>query len=197
MQFNESYQLIGLKGLSTDASLDSLGIIVFDATCDVTDPTGAKLSEASTDVQEVVAPPEPVVVIKEEIKTVTPEVLSQPKTETDDSALIVAICAIIALVLVFVAGIYFYFKYVKGNHPDNSKKIIAVDDNTSMAEAAGLNILRQKKTGLEANKLRRAKTSNFVTSSSRKRSDLFADDEEIGTQKIKEEVTDYFEPKAP
>ena len=53
---------MGLKGLGREVSLDSLGVIVFDTTCDVTDPT-KKLGEATTEVTEVVAPPPPPVVI--------------------------------------------------------------------------------------------------------------------------------------
>ena len=49
---------MGLKGLGSEVSLDSIGIIVFDTTCDVSDPSKT-LGEASTDVAEVIVPPPP------------------------------------------------------------------------------------------------------------------------------------------
>lgn len=182
VQFNESYQLVGLKGHGSATSLDSLGIIVYDTTCDVTDPAGGKLGEATTKVEPVVVP----VVIIEEAVTVPETAVKE--SETDSSALIVAICAITGLVLVLALGIYCYCKHVKGKVPENSKKILAADDNHSVAEAAGLNVVKRK-TGLEPMmKMRRAKTTlfrDFVP-----KSDLFAD-EETGNGKLKEDMTDY------
>ena len=66
MYFNESYQLIGLKGLGSADSLDSIGVIVFDTTCDVSNPTGEKLSDATTTVTPVLIPEKEI----EEVKLV-------------------------------------------------------------------------------------------------------------------------------
>jgi len=57
--------LIGLKGLGSETSLDSLGALVFDIDCDITDPNGpglaakgiAPLPEEILIVQEPVTPP--------------------------------------------------------------------------------------------------------------------------------------------
>jgi len=53
LRFNQSYQLIGFKGLGSADSLDSLGAIMFDTTCDVNNPQGAKLRVPSLDAFEV------------------------------------------------------------------------------------------------------------------------------------------------
>ena len=44
LQFSKQYHLIGLKGLGGSKSLDSLGVIVFDADCDLSEPNGLGLA---------------------------------------------------------------------------------------------------------------------------------------------------------
>ena len=112
IQFNESYQLIGLKGLGSELSLDSIGMIVFDTTCDVTDPSKT-LGEASTEITEVVAPLEPEPEVKEEEKK--QDVTKEQDNNDDgsvDGAVIFAICAFIALIIVLGVGIHCYCKHV-------------------------------------------------------------------------------------
>ena len=117
-------------------SLDSIGIIIFDTTCDVSDPTKT-LGEASTEVTEVVVPPPPEPEVKEE-ESVTNEPVTEEKDEDSgsiDPAVILAICAFIGLLIVLGIGIFCYFKYVKGGKRlERGKKVLtsaALDDDSS------------------------------------------------------------------
>ena len=67
---------MGLKGLGSEVSLDSIGIIVFDTTCDVSDPSKT-LGEASTDVAEVIVPPPPPEPEVPEEESVTDETINE------------------------------------------------------------------------------------------------------------------------
>ena len=117
-------------------SLDSIGIIIFDTTCDVSDPTKT-LGEASTEVTEVVVPPPPEPEVKEE-ESVTDEPVKEEEDEDSgsiDPAVILAICAFIGLLIVLGIGIFCYFKYVKGGKRlERGKKVLtsaALDDDSS------------------------------------------------------------------
>ena len=57
LNFDDTHRLIGLKGLSRSDLLDSLGVIVFDTTCDINNPA-TKIAEAKADEDEKVASPE-------------------------------------------------------------------------------------------------------------------------------------------
>jgi len=54
--FSETYQLIGFKSLAESESLESLGLIVFDTTCNLLDPTGATTTPTIPEVPQEVAP---------------------------------------------------------------------------------------------------------------------------------------------
>ena len=40
LRFEEEYELIGLEGLGTEQTLDSLKVIVFETACDIANPDG-------------------------------------------------------------------------------------------------------------------------------------------------------------
>lgn len=88
-------------------------MIVFDTTCDVSDPSKT-LGEASTEIKEVVAPPEPQPEIKEEEKD-KQDVTKEQDNKDDgsvDPAVIFAICSFIVLIVVLGVGIHCYCKHV-------------------------------------------------------------------------------------
>ena len=39
--FTEQYQFVGMKGIGSTTSLDSIGLIILDTECDFADPTGS------------------------------------------------------------------------------------------------------------------------------------------------------------
>ena len=163
IQFNESYQLVGLKGLGSEVSLDSIGIIIFDTTCDVSDPTKT-LGEASTEVTEVVVPPPPEPEVKEE-ESVTDKPVTDQENEDSGSiepSVILAICAFIGLLIVLGIGIFCYYKYVKGGKRlERGKKVLtsaALDDDSSRQD---LQLEKPKGSLSPQMKMRRAKTTMF------------------------------------
>ena len=59
-QFDKRHQLMGLKGLGRETSIDSLGLIMFDATCNLDDPDGAPLEVPTFEPKKEPEPePEP------------------------------------------------------------------------------------------------------------------------------------------
>ena len=96
LRFNQSYQLIGFKGLGSADSLDSLGAIMFDTTCDVNNPQGAKLRVPSLDAFEV-SP------AKEQAVTDGQDIISDITDESSDQenmTIILVACAIGLLVII-------------------------------------------------------------------------------------------------
>ena len=66
LDFDYKHRLIGLKGLSRSDLLDSLGAIVFDHTCDISNPT-TKIAESKVDENKT----ETEIATEPEVKVVT------------------------------------------------------------------------------------------------------------------------------
>ena len=54
---------MGFKALGSNNSIDSLGVIVYDTTCDLDDPLGNKKEEEKSSTEKETSPKEPVVVV--------------------------------------------------------------------------------------------------------------------------------------
>ena len=87
-KFDKRHQLMGLKGLGRDNSIDSLGLIMFDATCNIDDPDGAPLAVPTFEPKKEPEPePEPVPEEPEEkveVVIITPEIVPEPEVAKED-----------------------------------------------------------------------------------------------------------------